>query len=275
MRNHRATQQHESDQIKRAKMKKCVSSLIVILMIAGLGCSKKKEPCPVFYPVREGAKLNFISYVTNRNNEILYPFDYSERRYIYSDTVAGKVIHYYIEKGALCSFFYDDSCTIWNKIPMDLAALAVSCGFTYRDSVILSFWKPVIKVHHGVNTAWHVHKDTTFVAPPSDGKDHVLRYEFSGSAQYKGWTQVIVPENRTKKLSVRQVTWEPVSYLLYDQTTNDTLFFKSGSASDYFEPELGLVRSISDYDLLLKGKPKTFQKSTYELYHIFLPLPKK
>ncbi|MDZ7377019.1 MAG: hypothetical protein ONB13_10400, partial [candidate division KSB1 bacterium] len=81
--------------------------------------------------------------------------------------------------------------------------------------------------------------------------------------------------DRTKKLKVRQVTWQPISFLLYDETSNDTLFHKIGTASDYFEPELGLVRAISDYDLLLKGNPKTFQKSTYELYHIFLPMPKK
>lgn len=256
-------------------MKKKLWFLIGILLFLGLDCGKKKEPCPVFYPVRQGAKLNFISYVTDRNNQILYPFDYSERRYIYSDTVAGSVIHYYIEKGALCSFYTDDSCTIWNKIPTDLAALAVSCGFAYRDSVILAFWKPVIKVINGVNTSWQIRKDTTFTAPGPDGRDHVLRYEFSGSAQYKGWTEVIVPEDRTKKLKVRQVTWKPISFLLYDETSNDTLFYKLGTASDYLEPELGLVRAISDYDLLLKGKPKTFQKSTYELYHIFLPLPKK
>ncbi len=256
-------------------MKKYTLVLFGILLIIGFSCSKKKEPCPVFYPVKEGAKLNFISYVSNRNNEMLYPFDYSERRYIYSDTLNGRIFHHYIEKGMMCAFFTDDSCTIWNKIPIDLAALAVNCGFSYRDSVILSFWKPVIKVNKGLNTAWSVYKDTTFVAPAPDGKDHILRYQFYGSAQYKGWTEVVVPENRTKKLSVRQVTWEPINYLLYDETTSDTLFYKFGIASDYFEPELGLVRSISDYDTKTKGKPKAFQKSTYELYHIFIPLSKK
>lgn len=245
--------------------------VLFVLVILSSNCEKKKEPCPKFFPVKPDAKLNFISYVTNQQNEILYPFEYFERRYTHTDTVGTRLVHHYVEKNKVSSFYTDDYCTIWHRIQVDLSALALSCGFTYRDSVYLSFWKPVIKVHDGVNTKWNLKVDTTFSALATDGTEHVLQYQLSGSAQYKGWSEVIVPENRTKKLKVMHVNWNPVKYLLFDRTSNDTLYVQHGTASDYFEPELGLVRSIYDYDVLWKGKPGVFRKSTWELYQIFIP----
>ena len=83
---------------------------------------------------------------------------------------------------------------------------------------------------------------------------------------------MIVPQNRAEKLKVRQVSWKPIKFLLYDRTANDTLFVQNGNASDYFESEFGLVRSITDYEVAQKGKPKEFRKSTWELYSVlFLP----
>ncbi|MDW7680446.1 MAG: hypothetical protein SCK70_07760, partial [bacterium] len=188
-----------------------------------------------------------------------------------SDTIATRLIHYYIEKNKKSSFFNDDSCTIWHRTSVDLSALALSCGFTYRDSVHLVFRKPVFKVNNGVNTRWNLKIDTMFSARAADGAEHLLQYKFSGSAQYKGWSEVTVPENQTRRLKVRHVQWNPVQYLLYDRTTNDTLYVHHGTASDYFEPELGLVRSISDYEVTWKGKPTALRKSTWELYQVFIP----
>jgi hypothetical protein len=252
-------------------MRKYLVFVIFIFFILSLNCKKQQETCPIFFPVKPGAKLNFISYVTNRQNEILYPFEYFERRYIYTDTVASRVVHHYVEKNRLSAFYTDDSCTIWHRTGIDLSALATSCGFTYQDSVYLSFWKPVIKVYKGMNTKWNFKADTTFSARASDGTEHLLQYEFSGAAKYKSWSEVVVPQNREKKLKVRQVQWNPVKYWLFDRTSNDTLYFQYGTASDYFEPELGLVRSTHDYDVEWKDKPKVFRKSTWELYQIFIP----
>lgn len=252
-------------------MQRYWSLVFVISVILFSGCEKRKEPCPIFFPVKPNAKLSFISYVTNQRNEILHPFDYFDRRYIYTDTLATQLVHYYVERNKKAAFFTDDSCTIWHRTAIDLGALAVNCGFIYQDSVELMFWKPVIKVNKGVDTRWKLQVNKTFVARTSDGTEHLLRYEFSGSAQYKGWSEVIVPENRTKKLKVQHVQWEPIQNLLWDETTKDTLYFQNGKASDYFEPELGLIRSIFDYDVLWKGKPPEFRKSTWELYQVLFP----
>lgn len=252
-------------------MRKYLVFALFILFVCTLNCQKQTEPCAIFFPIKPGAKLNFITYVTNRQNEILYPFEYFERRYIYTDTVASRQVHHFIEKNKLSAFYTDDSCTIWHRIGIDLSALATSCGFSYRDSVSLSFWKPVIKVYQGENTKWNLKVDTVFSARASDGSEHVLQYEFSGAAQYKGWSEVVVPQNREKKLKVRQVQWDPVKYLLYDRTSKDTLYLQYGVACDYFEPALGLVRSTYDYDVVWKDKPKAFRKSTWELYQVFLP----
>jgi len=248
-----------------------VCVFLIIIAIVSASCKKKMESCPIFFPVKPDAKLSFMSYVTTPQNEILYPFEYFDRRYAYTDTIAARLIHYYIEKNKKSSFLTDDSCTIWHRTSVDLSALALSCGFAYRDSVHLVFWKPVIKVNKGVNTRWSFKIDTTFYGLAADGAEHLLHYKFSGSAQYKGWSEVIVPENRTRRLKVRHVQWNPIQYLLYDRTTNDTLYSHQGTASDYFEPELGLVRSISDYDVTWKGKPMASRKSTWELYQVLIP----
>lgn len=245
--------------------------VIIISVILFSSCEKKKELCPKFFPVQPEAKLNFISYVTNQQNEILYPFEYFERRYLHTDTLGTKLVHHCIEKNNKLTFYTDEHCTIWHRIQVDLSALTLSHGFTYQDSVYLSFWKPVIKVYDGINTEWNVKIDTTFSAFTSQGIEHILRYEFSGMAQYKGWSEVFVPENREKKLKVRHVHWNPINYLLFDQTSNDTLYAQNGTAHDFFEPEVGLVRSTFDYDLVWKGKPKMFRKSTWELFSIFIP----
>ena len=252
-------------------MQKYLVLVIFIFFILSLNCTKHQESCPVFFPVKPDARLTFMTYVTNQQNEMLHPFEYFERRYLYTDTVATQPIHHYVENNRISAFYTDDSCTIWNQTRIDLSALATNSGFTYHDSVYLSFWKPVIKVNKGVNTKWDFKVDTTFSAWANDGTEHVLQYEFSGAAKYNGWSEVVVPQNREKKLKVRQVQWNPIKYLLFDRTANDTLYFQYGIANDYFEPELGLVRSIKDYDVEWKDKPKAFRKSTWELSQIYIP----
>lgn len=248
-------------------MKKSLTYLLfVILLVLSSGCGKKKEPCPVFFPLHSNTRLNFISYVTNQRNEILYPFEYYERQHIYTDSIGARLIHHYVERNKMSAFYTDDSCSIWNLLNIDLSALVVNYGFSYQDSVHFSYWKPVIKIYDGVGTTWSLRADTIFTAVDPSGQEHQLTYDFSGTARYQGWTKVIVPENRTKELTVQQVQWRQIKYFLYDQTTGDTLMVQNGSGNEYFEPELGLIRSTVDYTLKHKDKPRVFQKSTWELY---------
>lgn len=248
-------------------MKKFLTYLpFVILLVLISACGRKKESCPVFFPLDTNTRLNFISYVTNQYNEILYPFEYNERQFVYTDSIGTRVIHHYVERNKLSAFYTDNSCTIWNQLKVDLSALVVSYGFHYQDSVYFSYWKPVIKTDAGVGTTWSLSADTIFTAVDPSGQAHRIQYDFSGDARYQGWTKVIVPENRTKELAVRQVQWNSIKYFIYDQTTGDTLMVQTGSGNDYFDPELGLIRSTVDYTLKVKNKSKTLQKSTWELY---------
>ncbi len=248
-----------------------LNSLFLIILVAFLNCEKKKEPGLLFLPVNPDAKLKFISYVTNEKNEIIHQFEYFERQYIYTDTVGSRLIHHYLDHNKLAAFYQDDSGTIWNQTNIDLAALAVGFGFKYQDSVAFSYWKPVIKMHKGIGTSWNLKADTTFRLVDSEGKEHLLQYDFSGNAKYQGWKEIIVPENRNKKMTVRQVQWDQFKYFIYDQTSGDSLLVQEGTASDYFDPELGLIRATVDYTQKVKDKPKVFQKSTFELSSKLIP----
>ncbi len=153
----------------RKKMLKYIVSVFFILSIFSSNCGNKKEPCAIFFPLKSDVRLNFISYVTNQQNEMIHPFEYFERRYIYTDTIGTRLIHHYLEQNKLSAFYTDDSCTIRHRIRVDLSALAINCGFVYQDSVYLTFWKPVIKVNDGVNTKWHSQVDTNFSVKTPDG----------------------------------------------------------------------------------------------------------
>ncbi|MCU0643793.1 MAG: hypothetical protein MUC94_05990 [bacterium] len=251
-------------------MRKYILVLLLFLIFSS-DCQKKQKICPVFFPVQEKAKLTFVSYVANAKNDMLHPFEYFERQYIYTDTVNHRAIHHYIERNKLSAFYTDDFCSIFHRITVDLSAYAVSFGFQYQDSAYFSYWKPVIKVNKGIGTSWNVTVDTLFSAMDHDGQEHWLRYNFNGEAEFKGQSKVVVPFDRLKQWDVMHVQWNKIKYFLYDQTNGDSLLLQEGNASDYFDPQLGLIRSVFDYHITLKGKPKEFRKSTLELSSTYLP----
>ena len=234
-------------------------------------CQRAADKAPLLLPLEEKARVQYVSYVTNEKNELLYTMDYFDRQYVRADTASDQITHYYIEKNQLKRFYTEERNTIFQEIKIDLAAYAVNGGFPYHNSIPFSYWKPVFKNDRGKGTSWSVHADTQFVCLDASGKPHTLHYRFSGKARFDGWSKIFVPADRTREFKVLHVHWPEFENSLFDLTDNENVWLQKGSASDYFEPEFGLLRSIADYTISKKKEPAVKRKSTWELYLLLIP----
>lgn len=248
------------------KMRKRIA-IVIFLLFGGFHCSKQSLPkTPLLLLLQPDARTQYISYVTNEKKELLHAMDYIDRNYVRSDTIANKIVHYFVERGKLHGFYVDKEGTLWQEIKMDLAALALNAGFVYREPIEFSFWKPLLKRNKGIGTTWSISAQQTFVVYDSLNHPHTLRYSYEGTATLAGWAKIIVPANRGNLMKAIQVKWNHFSNTLYDLTDDRVVWEQKGDASDYFDPEVGLLRSIADYSVRKHSGEELIRKSTFELY---------
>jgi len=241
------------------------------LVIGSASCHKRFDQALVFMPANEKARVQFISYVTNDKKELLHTMEYYDRQYLRADTVGNQIVHYYIEQNQIKRFYTDPQGAIHQEVKVDLATFALQGGFRYQAPALFSYWKTAYDKRDGIGTSWKFKVDTTFAAVDSLGRTHALRYTASGKARLAGWTKLIVPADRTRKLDVVQVKWPEFENQLYDITSGDWVWRQQGKADDFFEPTFGLVRSMADYTQKTGNRPAVARSSTYELYLMILP----
>ncbi len=247
------------------KLKRIV--FILVIGLAVINCSKHSlPPTPFLLLLQEDARTQYVSYVTNEKKELLHAMDYIDRNYVRSDTIADKIVHYFLEKGQIYGFYIDKEGSLWQEVKIDLAVYALNAGFTYREPIAFSYWKPLIKRNKGIGTSWSTAAQQTFVVYDSLNRPHTLKYSFEGQATLVGWAEVIVPANRNNLMKTIHVRWNHFSNTLFDLTDDCLVWQQKGEAGDYFDPEIGLIRSIADYTITKRDGKGISRKSTFELY---------
>ena len=243
--------------------------LLLILVPLFLFC--EKEPVrPVIIHPHTNSQLNFAGFTTNQDEEILHSISHHSKMYVNSDTLADKIIHRYMEQNKLLKFYNDTQGSLFNQVHYDLAAQSINFGFPYQGEVVFSFWRPEFLANQ---KSWDFSADTTFSLSDSVQQMHQLYFSYSGIAHHMGSFDIFVPENHENSYHALAVEWNPFETLLLDQTTQDTLFYQKGILRHFFEPNLGLIRVLSDYNLSQSGKKNQFLKSTWELLSVDVPVP--
>nr|NIR50144.1 hypothetical protein [candidate division KSB1 bacterium]NIR68894.1 hypothetical protein [candidate division KSB1 bacterium]NIS25588.1 hypothetical protein [candidate division KSB1 bacterium]NIT72483.1 hypothetical protein [candidate division KSB1 bacterium]NIU26263.1 hypothetical protein [candidate division KSB1 bacterium] len=161
-------------------------------------------------------------------------------------------------------FYVDEAGTVWQSRAINLTNRLVPHNISTSKPVLIRYWEPVLKVEDGVGTEWEVLVDTTITAKSFSGEPFDVRYYYSAKARYEGWGHTAIPESQSIQ-EVLDVNWYDIDNFIVNETTNDSLFVKRGTAHYYFDPELGMIKYITDY-VLRKGSDSYIDRyGTWEL----------
>ena len=131
-------------------------------------------------------------------------------------------------------------------------------------------WDIILKVNDGVGTEWSVSVDTTFDAITLQGKTERIRYIKQGKARYEGRTETFIPEPYAI-VPVLDAHWYELSTHIINESTGDTLFSTSGIAHQYFEPDLGAIKYITNFTKTEIGEPTLALRGSWELMRKEIP----
>jgi hypothetical protein len=242
--------------------------LLVVLLVSVLvlsACKKKLEPInATIVPLKEKAVLHLRGYVTDDKAELvsrIYNFD---RAFSHRDTVDGKPVFVYVSNGEKIPFSIGEDGSVHQLITVYVSELLFPFRITFTRPLLISYWETLLKQNDGVGTEWHVLVDTTLHGLDSTGKPVQIRYVYSAKAKNEGWKDVFIPRNYRLERTV-DVHWYEVENFILNETTGDSLFVRKGTAHHYFDPELGIVKYITDYKKKEGRTPFVSLRGTWEL----------
>lgn len=240
-----------------------LASLAIFLFFS----CKKEEP--VYFSVLPDDKekeLHFRGYVTDENEELLSQIYYFSRKLVEQDTTNGHAEYVYESNDERTKFYVDDAGTIWQLNEDDIGKRIVMYDLSYKQPLIARYWQILLKLDEGKGTEWRVNVDTTFKAVNLEGDPQVIRYVKQGKARYEGWTKAFIPEPTIyNNIPVVEANWYELNSYIINQTTGDTLFASLGTAHQYFDPELGAIKYITDFTKNEIGKEPVLLQGTWEL----------
>jgi len=227
-------------------------------------CNQPETARVSVMPLVDKAALHFRGFVTNVNGDLVSDIKNFTRTVIRRDSVDHKPVHVYLSESQQTSFYADEAGTVWERATEDLGLRVVSYGLSYRAPIIFSYWHPLLKVDKGQGTKWQVEVDTTFETLDLKGETQRIRYRYEGKARYEGWTEVIVPESK-KPYRAMTAYWYAANTFITNATRGDSLFASRGWARQYFTPELGAIKYITDFTKSEIGKKPVSLRGTWEL----------
>jgi len=241
--------------------------LMLMIILISFSCRDEEEQVRVsVMPLNVGAELHFRGFVTDSEEELVSQIHNFSRKVVYEDTLSKQPIFAYISNNKKTKFYTEANGTVWQYHSENLGDRILQYGLSYKQPVVLSYWEILLKVDEGVGTEWSVLIDTTFDAVSLDGKPQRIQYLKQGEGRYEGWTETFIPEPNTYNyVPVVDAHWYELNTYLLNQTTGDTLFSSSGTAHQYFEPDLGSIKYISDFTKTEIGQPTIPLHGTWEL----------
>jgi len=237
------------------------------ILIAWLGlqaCNQPETTRVSVMPLVDEAALHFRGFVTNVNGDLVSDIKKFTRTAIRRDTSDGKTEFVYISESQKTPFYTDEAGTVWERATQDLRLRVLAYDLSLRTPIILSYWEPLLKVNKGKGTKWEVTVDTTFDAIDRKGETQRIRYLYKGKARYEGWTEVTVPESK-KPYRAMTAYWYAANTFITNATSGDSLFVSRGWARQYFTPELGAIKYMTDFTKSEIGQKPVSLRGTWEL----------
>gem|GEM_PF-1368018 len=249
-----------------------VFTCLVCLLIFSefLSCRKEEKVIVTVLPQILNTEYQFRGFVTDDEEELVSEIHNFTRTVTRQDTIAGRPVFAYVSNSQESLFYTDEAGTVREKDMTDLGARILKYGFSYRSPIIIHKWDTLLKMNDGVGTEWETHVDTTFTAFNLKGETQEIRFIKNGKARYEGFTETFVPEPYAN-VRVLDANWYDLSTKLINQTTGDTLFSTSGSAHQYFQPDIGAVKYITDFVKTEIDEPTVSLRGTWELMRKQIP----
>ncbi len=259
-----------SEEVVKHSLGKFRLLLLWLAAISIFSCSKTEESRVTVLPEKLNAELHFRGFVTDESEELLSQIHNFSKVVTLQDTINGQPVLGYISNGKRVFFYTDANGTVWEKNINDIGARIVAYGFSYRQPLIISEWEILLKVDDGVGTEWDASIDTTFDAITSSGEIQRIRFAKIGRARYDGLSQTFLP-GPYENVEALDAYWYDLQTYIINQTTSDTLFSTVGNAHQYFLPEIGSVKYISNFTKIELGKESVELRGTWELMRQEIP----
>ncbi|MFQ5650526.1 MAG: hypothetical protein ACE5IY_11340 [bacterium] len=245
--------------------------ILAIGLFSLISCRKSDSITINALPQEIGSELYFRGFVTDEEEQLVSEIHNFSKKVTRRDTVDGKPVFVYtVGSGNAAdrtkeSYFYtDEDGTVWEHNTTDVGAQLVAYGFSYRNPILLPAWQTLLKVDEGEGTEWQIDIDTTYSAITLSGETQTVRYVKHGRARYEGWSETFLPEPY-KYIPALDVYWYELRTTIINETTSDTLFATEGIAHQYFTPELGAVKYVTNFTLYEQGKEAVARRGTWEL----------
>lgn len=247
------------------KRKGFTETVMILIWLALSACGNDEAPikATIVTPVK-GASLHFRGYVTDDETELTSNIYEFSRTFSHLDTLDEQPVYVFYSNDEKNYFYTDDAGTVWQLNTVNLTKRLISYGISTLKPVIMKYWQTMLKVDNGVGTEWHVLVDTTIHGRDVFGKTAQIRYFYSAKARYEGWGQAFIPETY-KFESVLDVYWYEINNYIVNQTTMDSLYIQRGTAHHYFDPELGLIKFITNYKKKEMNNSYVNLRGTWEL----------
>ncbi len=235
-----------------------------------LSCSKEERVYVSVLPMVKDAELHFRGFVTDEEEELVSKIHHFSKKVARQDTIGGHPVFVSLSNNQETYFYTDEDGTVWESNTIDVGARIVKYGFSYVDTLLVRRWDILLKVNAGVGTEWSVSIDTVFDAITLQGGTERIRYIKQGRARYEGWTETFIPEPYAN-VPVLDAHWYDLSTHIINESTGDTLFSTSGIAHQYFEPDLGAIKYITNFTKIEMGEPTLALRGSWELMRKEIP----
>jgi len=232
---------------------------VLVLLVAVFGCGEEKKQeilKPKIMPVGEGAALAFRGYVTDSEDELVGKIYTFNRVFSHVDTLNGREVYAFLADNDRSYFRTNDAGTLEQLKTIDLSRRLWLYELSGKQPVKLGYWETMFKQTEGVGTEWETLVDTTVTMFDAEKQPVQVRYS--------------IPESQTIE-EVLDVNLLQIENLIVNETTNDSLFVQRGTGHYYFDPQVGMVKYVTDYHLKKRGEPYIQRHGTWELVKKKLP----
>lgn len=237
---------------------------LVALALWTLTCGQQERFTTTVVPKDAQYVLTFRGYVTDDEQELVGRIYTFTRELSHVDTADGLPVYAFYSNDERFLFYEDEDGALHQLTTVNLSDRILPFGLRTSKPALIRFWETLLRTDDGVGTEWEVTVDTTITATDSAGNPVTVRYYYGAKARFEGWGRAAIPESQTYE-DVLDVFWHDVDNYIVNETANDTLFVRRGTAHTYFNPELGVVKYISDYVLKDRKHDYVSRHGTWEL----------
>jgi len=255
----------ELSDMKKATL---VFEILLVVAILMLSCQKNEEMISAtIVPLDKNAELRFRGYVTDEDSVLVSKIYDFGRRFSHRDTIGGKEVFVILSNNEKIPFYVDGGGRLVQMTTVNLLDRVFPFKIKLLGMQQISYWETLYDEDDGVGTEWQVEVDTTVSGIDSTGRSIAIRYFYSGRARNEGWKDIFIPRTYKPEKLV-DVHWYEMQNEIINLTANDTLFYRVGTAHHYFDPKLGILKYITDYEIREGAKAPAKLHGTWELIEV-------